>query len=232
MSLRSPIPCQFPEPLLRLNRICPYFTRFPLHFPLEQLNESCPGQWVLDPFCGAGTTLFAARLMGLNAVGIDSNPVAVAIARAKLRYVAPELVIDKAAHILNQKEFVSLPEGTFWEQCYTRDTLEALCRFRTYFMKHRSTPVNTTLRALLMGLLHGPNTDSAPRFFSNNLTADFAPSPEEAFSLWKEYDLKPPACNVMKMIRQRAVHLLRAQPLPVTGVIKEGDSRKLESGGG
>jgi tRNA G10 N-methylase Trm11 len=38
---------------------------------------------LLDPFCGSGTSLVEARLAGLNAVGIDLNPFAVLLARAK-----------------------------------------------------------------------------------------------------------------------------------------------------
>lgn len=215
------------EQQTRLNSICPYFTRFPLAFPLAYLREAAAGQWVLDPFCGSGTALFAARMMGLNTVGADSNPVAVAIARAKLCRVTAEMVIDKAATILKNVEPVALPEGAFWEQCYTPDTLEALCCFRAYFMKHRSRPVNATLRALLMGLLHGPNTDDTPRYFSNCLTADYVPSPQEAICLWKRRALKPPSCNVLRMIQQRAAYLLAAQPPLTSGVVHEEDSRQL-----
>lgn len=38
---------------------------------------------VLDPFCGSGTTLVEARWLRLAATGVDLNPLAVAIARAK-----------------------------------------------------------------------------------------------------------------------------------------------------
>ena len=41
------------------------------------------GATVLDPFCGSGTTLVEARAAGMSAVGIDLNPLAVLIARAK-----------------------------------------------------------------------------------------------------------------------------------------------------
>lgn len=41
------------------------------------------GQLLLDPFCGSGTSLVEARLAGLDAVGIDLNPFAVLLARAK-----------------------------------------------------------------------------------------------------------------------------------------------------
>lgn len=38
---------------------------------------------VLDPFCGSGTTLVEARYAGAVAFGVDANPLAVRIARAK-----------------------------------------------------------------------------------------------------------------------------------------------------
>jgi SAM-dependent methyltransferase len=38
---------------------------------------------ILDPFCGAGTVLVEARHAGARAVGVDANPLAVLVARAK-----------------------------------------------------------------------------------------------------------------------------------------------------
>jgi len=40
---------------------------------------------VLDPFAGAGTTLLAAAKLGFDAVGIDADPLAVALARRRLQ---------------------------------------------------------------------------------------------------------------------------------------------------
>lgn len=42
-----------------------------------------PRQTLLDPFCGSGTTLVEARAAGLRAIGVDVNPLAVLVARAK-----------------------------------------------------------------------------------------------------------------------------------------------------
>ena len=42
-----------------------------------------PGGWILDPFCGSGTTLLEAEHSGWNAIGVDRNPLAVRIANAK-----------------------------------------------------------------------------------------------------------------------------------------------------
>ena len=59
--------------ILSLNTVCPYYTMFPLGFPLGQLNTAQKDDWVLDPFCGRGTTIFAARLRGLGCVGIPQS---------------------------------------------------------------------------------------------------------------------------------------------------------------
>lgn len=45
-----------------LNAICPYYTMLPLGFPIAELKRAGGDDAVLDPFCGRGTTLFAARL--------------------------------------------------------------------------------------------------------------------------------------------------------------------------
>lgn len=41
------------------------------------------GEWVLDPFCGSGTTLVECLKRGINAVGIDANPSSCFAARVK-----------------------------------------------------------------------------------------------------------------------------------------------------
>jgi site-specific DNA-methyltransferase (adenine-specific) len=43
-----------------------------------------PGDTVLDPFCGSGTTLLAAELLGRNSIGIDISPEAVHLTRRRL----------------------------------------------------------------------------------------------------------------------------------------------------
>jgi SAM-dependent methyltransferase len=44
---------------------------------------------VLDPFCGSGTTLVEGRFAGHKSVGVDINPLAVLVARAKT-WIAPK----------------------------------------------------------------------------------------------------------------------------------------------
>jgi len=51
---------------------------------VEVVSERMPdGTALLDPFCGSGTTLVEARALGVVAVGVDLNPLAVRLARVK-----------------------------------------------------------------------------------------------------------------------------------------------------
>ncbi len=111
-----------------LNAICPYFTMFPLEYPLRVLKrhvKSAP--IVLDPFCGRGTTLFAARTLGVAAWGIDSSPVAVAIAKAKLATCNVEDPLQLAADLLEATEPVEVPATPFFQAAYHPDTLKDIC---------------------------------------------------------------------------------------------------------
>ena len=59
---------------------------FPLELPLRAIY-SMPGEdrkIVLDPFCGTGTTLVAAKLLGHNYIGVDISPDYVAHSRERL----------------------------------------------------------------------------------------------------------------------------------------------------
>ncbi|HTE84382.1 MAG TPA: DNA methyltransferase, partial [Dehalococcoidia bacterium] len=100
-----------------LNAIAPYFTMFPLEFPISILRTVEVGvRTVLDPFCGRGTTNYACRLAGISSVGVDNSRVAVAIAEAKLANASPARIVASARRILGQiPEAQDVPSGEFWQ---------------------------------------------------------------------------------------------------------------------
>lgn len=61
----------------------PYPARFIPEIPRAALATLRPQRVVLDPFCGAGTTLHEALKSGLEAIGVDLNPVACMISRVR-----------------------------------------------------------------------------------------------------------------------------------------------------
>jgi DNA modification methylase len=70
------------------------------------------GAKVLDPFCGSGTTLLEGFLNGYEAYGLDMNPLAAKIARAKVSIltVEPDLLVE----VINTVEgIVGSPPAVF-----------------------------------------------------------------------------------------------------------------------
>ena len=218
------------EPSAALNAICPYYTMFPLEFPISVMEtiRSKKKLRVLDPFCGRGTTIFAARLKGHHAYGIDSSPIAIAIARAKLAETTEADVIALAKSILEDRTDGVVPEGEFWEWAYAPDTLTKVCMLRDGLHGLRSDAAKI-LRAVCLGALHGPLTKSVATrsYFSNQMPRTFASKPDYSVRYWKAKELRPVPVDVLNIIKARVARL-KLDTLPqCTGRsnVSAGDSR-------
>jgi hypothetical protein len=214
-----------------VNAVCPYYTMFPLEFPLGVLTRrSQPREWVLDPFCGRGTTTFAARLLGLPSVGLDSNPLAAALAAAKVPRVSARQVLATARYILLQhREAMEVPSGAFWRHLYNPTTLRQLCRLREGLRESCATDARIVLRAIVLGALHGPLSRNGTSYFSNQCPRTYAPKPGYALNFWKSRGLTPPRVDALKIIHSRATRYLRDQPLAANGILRVGDARAADS---
>lgn len=201
---------------IALNAVCPYYTMFPLSFPISVLNRFGHKELsIADPFCGRGTTIFAARLRGHRAYGIDASPIAIAIARAKLAETNDAEVLDLAEKILESGIKVSLPKGEFWDWAYHAETLRDVCILREGLRKVRSDAA-AMLRAICLGALHGPLSKDPGRrsYFSNQMPRTFASKPDYSVKFWKERGLKPVAADAMAVIERR-VDRLELHTLPL-----------------
>jgi len=94
---RDPHPCQLPVHLLE--RMI--------------LMTTEPGDLVLDPFLGAGTTAIAARKLGRRYMGIDVDPDYVRIAREKVE-TAEETVVEGCHVSIHRDEIVTIRDVD-WE---------------------------------------------------------------------------------------------------------------------
>ncbi len=71
--------------------IHPYPAKFIPQIPDALISElSIEGDLVGDIFCGSGTTLVEANLLGRNALGIDANPLACLISEVKTTIISDE----------------------------------------------------------------------------------------------------------------------------------------------
>jgi hypothetical protein len=209
-----------------LNAVCPYFTMFPLEFPMRRIRQeraSGRSPVVFDLFCGRGTTLYAAREAGLECIGIDVSPVAVAIARAKLASTTLSSVMALTEKLLTNTVGVHVPDSEFWTLAYNPNTLNDIARLRQGLLAARDTGAARLLRALVLGGLHGPLAMNVHKsgYFSNQMPRTYSCKPAYAVRYWKSRKLTtPPLLDVRTVIRRRAERVFSCTPLP-----KVSDSR-------
>ena len=81
------------------HRLHPYPAKFIPQIPSALIQElSSVGETVGDIFCGSGTTLLEALRLKRNAVGIDANPLASLISKAKTTRLTTSDFEELAAH--------------------------------------------------------------------------------------------------------------------------------------
>ncbi len=94
------------------------------------------GGWLLDPYCGTGTSLVEASIFGMHSVGCDINPLVRLIAIAKLTPIAIKTVdseLKKLNDILFQIEFgtkkmsdAPIPDITNLDYWFSKDVKKHL----------------------------------------------------------------------------------------------------------
>lgn len=86
----------------------PYPAKFIPEIPGALLDclPLAPGALIFDPFCGSGTTLSEAQRRGLEAIGVDLNPIACLISRVRTAPLPPG-VLDDAADVVDRAKRLS-----------------------------------------------------------------------------------------------------------------------------
>lgn len=217
------------EPEHALNAICPYFTMFPLEFPHGILRYAPKDAVILDPFCGRGTTNYAARFLKRASYGIDSSPIAVAIAKAKLASASERTVLRLARRILKNKKGLEpvIPRGEFWRRAFHLETLRQLCLLREALQSMRSDAAHL-LRGVVLGCLHGPLTGdvTSASYFSNQMPRTFASKPAYSVRYWREHRLAPRRVDVIAPIQRKLGRIYQSGEMLASqrGLIVHGDS--------
>lgn len=216
------------------NAICPYYTMFPLEYPLHIIRKhKIDAPVILDPFCGRGTTIYAARKHGLKSYGFDTSPIATAIARAKLASASLEDVIALGERLVARTP-KHVPETAFFKRAFSKTTLRELCSLRDGLLAERKpSDASAILRAAALGCLHGPMVkgDGTPSYFSNQMPRTFASKPDYSVRFWKERGLLPPRVAVMDVLQKKLERIvdLDSEAHGRTRNIRCSDARKAKT---
>ncbi|MCY4569878.1 MAG: DNA methyltransferase, partial [Candidatus Poribacteria bacterium] len=103
------------------------------------------GGWLLDPYCGTGTSLVEASLFGMHSVGCDINPLVCLIATTKSTPLCLS-TLDKTLNRLNdhlfQVEFqsgkvpdVPIPDIINLAYWFSEDVIKSLANLRAWISK-------------------------------------------------------------------------------------------------
>lgn len=118
------------------------FSRDLIWYLIDKFNLNLESR-ILDPFCGSGTTLLAAKEKGISAMGIDILPLSVFISNAKLQNYNPEnvrLKINKLKKFLNNKHSfsISIPEISILHKVFNKRTLLNIFKVKAWILRTKN----------------------------------------------------------------------------------------------
>jgi hypothetical protein len=177
---------------------------FPEQFVQKHLVWSEAGDLVLDPFCGRGTTVFEALLQRRQALGGDTNPVAVCISAAKANPPSLREILNRLADL--ESVFSSrltddsrLPADSFFRACFHPATLRELAFLRQR-LKWRINRTDRFIAALILGALHG-ESHRTEWCFSNRMPRTISTKPEYSVRWWQHHGYVAPRRHVFRILR-------------------------------
>lgn len=194
-----------------LHALCPYFAMFPPDFARKQVMRfTQPGDVVLDPFSGRGTTLLEASLWDRRTLASDVNPVATCVTGAKAR--VPNLTAVNSRLNDLRSEFKSTPLGDieaertelppFFRKAFHYWTLREVLFLRRR-LDWQEDDVDRFIAALALGSLHG-EMDHSKSYFSNQMPRTISTKPNYSLRYWRKHGLMAERKRVFDLLAKRA----------------------------
>ena len=194
-----------------LHSMSTYIGSFPPRVPRRIMSDWVPARaTVLDPFCGSGTTLLEAKLLGHPTIGIDLNPLAITLSSAKLQSVELEDVLFRIRELARAfpgiRALEEVPDRV--RMIFHERTLSQLCYLRSAL--DGSNPEDVFLRGAVLGIMHGKSrSDGSTAYLSVDMPNTFSMSPGYVKRFIAARSLKPPLVDVFSKLRERSSWLLR-----------------------
>ena len=220
----------------RFHAICPYFAMFPESFAERWILElTQPGEFVLDPFCGRGTTPFQALLLDRHAVACDTNNVAFCLTKAKTHAPTLEAVLERIEELASdcssemhaQDDEAGDDLGEFFEWAFASNVLSTLLYLRKA-LKWKEDERDCMIAALVLGVLHGELTKGGS-YLSNQMPRTISTKPQYSLKFWKERNLLPSERDVFELLENRANYRYESQAPNGRALVFHDDMRALSS---
>jgi DNA modification methylase len=138
----------------------PYPAKFIPHIPREVIRHlSEPGQVVLDPMCGSGTTIVEAIVNGRIGIGSDINPISTLITKAKTQPVELESLTQLRELIKRLSKGVvpkgEVPDFHNRDHWFAQEVSEALAGLLDLISNLPSESARTLAKSALSAIIVG-----------------------------------------------------------------------------
>jgi hypothetical protein len=210
----------------RWARFGPYYAMFPVEFAFEVVDTySQKGDYVIDPFAGRGSSIYAGGVLGRHSLGIEINPVGWLYGKVKLHPAPKDKVIAKLCEIYKKRNFYSRrieKMSEFYRMCFCDEVLKFLLAART-FLNWQTNNTDSTLMAIILSSLQGKRGEG----LSNQMPMTKSLAMSYSVKWWKSKKLyQPPLLNpydfLLKKIEWRYAKGLPA--IPTESKVIFGDS--------
>lgn len=187
----------------RWARFGPYYAMFPVDFAFEVVEKySKHGDYIIDPFAGRCSSVYAGGVLGRNSLGIEINPIGWLYGLVKLNPADKKKVINKLSDIYDKRKdygrkLSSLPE--FYRVCYCNEVLKfLLCARENLNWKYNN--VDATLMSILLAYLHAKLGEG----LSNQMRMTKSMGMNYSVQWWKSNGMgKPPEVNPYELIQKK-----------------------------
>jgi len=199
--------------------MCSYLAMFPPRLPHYFIQKfTRPGDVVLDPFCGRGTTPLQACLTGRIGIGVDLNPLAYVLTRAKVE--SPPLAhLEARLRTLENDMFYgeTEQEPPHIQMLFHPSTLRQLVYLKQVL--DLSDPCDNFIAATILGILHGASSHDQERssFLSISMPNTFSMSPNYIRGYIEAKGLRQIPVNVFSAVRRKFKRLFVHEPPATCG---------------
>ena len=122
------------------------------------------GSWVLDPFCGGGTTLLACKELGINSRGLDILPFSVFLSNVKARTYDPRELKKQLKHFHTENgtmpKNASLPDIAIVNKAFSEDVKKKLLSLKYKIKAIRNPEVRDFYMLGLLSILESVSNTS------------------------------------------------------------------------
>jgi DNA modification methylase len=187
----------------RWARLGPYYAMFPLEFAFETVREySNRGDYIIDPFAGRFSSIFAGSIIGRKGLGIEINPVGWLYGKAKTSPASLQAVLKSLETVYKKRHYYKRTirkMAEFFRMCFCDEVLQFLFSARKN-LNWLSSEADATLMAIILVYLHGKIGQS----LSNQMRMTKAMGINYSKKWWKEHNMEnPPKIDPYEFIKAK-----------------------------